>query len=50
MVELLGMQIGCCLVPIITWPINQSFPIKDGWTFLSKLANLQGVDLTSFRI
>ena len=32
-VELLGMQIGCCSVPIVTWPINPSFLIKDGWTF-----------------
>ena len=32
-VEFPGMQIGCCLVPIVTWAINPSFLIKDGWTF-----------------
>ena len=35
-VEFPGMQIGCCLVPIVTWPINPSFLIKDAWTFLAK--------------
>ena len=42
MVELLGMQIAQCLVPIVTWPINPSFPRIDGWTFLAKQANLLG--------
>ena len=32
-VELPGMQIGCYLVPIVTWPISPSLPIKDGWAF-----------------
>ena len=32
-VELPGMQIGCCLMPIVTWPINPSLLIKDGWIF-----------------
>ena len=32
-VEFLGMQIGCCLLPIVTWPISPSFLRKDGWTF-----------------
>ena len=34
-VELPGMQIGCCLFPIVTWPINLSLPIKDGQAFFS---------------
>ena len=38
MVELLGMQIGYCLVPIVTWPINPSFQIKDGWTLFSQVS------------
>ena len=38
MVELLGMQIGCCLVLIVTWHINQSFLIKDGGTFFSQVS------------
>ena len=32
-VELPGMQIGCCSMPIVTWPINPSLPIKDGRAF-----------------
>ena len=32
-VEFLGIQIGCCLLPIVTWPINPSFLRKDGWAF-----------------
>ena len=36
-VEFPGMQIGCCLVPIVTWPIIPSFLIKDGWTFFSQV-------------
>ena len=38
MVEFVGMQIGCCLVPIVTWPINPSFLIKDGWAFFSQVS------------
>ena len=34
MEEFPGMQIGCCLMPMVTWPINPSFLIKDGWAFL----------------
>ena len=34
-VELLGIQIGCCLFPTVTWPINPSLPIKDGKAFFS---------------
>ena len=43
MVELPGMKIGCCLLPIVTWHINPSFLIKDG-------ADLLGVDLISFTV
>ena len=38
MVEFQGMQIGCCLVPIVTWPINPSLPIKDVWAFFSQVS------------
>ena len=31
-VAFLGMQIGC-LLPIVTWPISKSLPIKDGQAF-----------------
>ena len=42
-VELLDVQIGCCLLPIVTWPINPSLPIKDGLAFfLVKSANFLG--------
>ena len=37
MVEFPKLQIGCCLLPIVTWPISPSFLRKDGWTsFLAK--------------
>ena len=49
-VELPGMQIGCCLVPIVTWPISPSLPIKDGWAyFLDNSANFLG-DLSSLSV
>ena len=42
-VQLLDIQIGCCLVPIVTWPINSSLPIKDGQTlFLDSSADFLG--------
>ena len=28
--EFLGMQIGCCLLPIVTWLVSPSFLRKDG--------------------
>ena len=31
--EFLRIQIGCCLLPIVTWPISPSFLMKDGWIF-----------------
>ena len=31
-VEFPGIQIGCCLLPIVTWHMNPSFLRKDGWT------------------
>ena len=49
-VELVGMQIGCCLVPIVTWPINPSFLIIDGQAFLAKSADFLGVDLVSLSV
>ena len=39
MVELPGMQIGCCLVPIFTWSISPSFLLKMVGFFLAKWAN-----------
>ena len=28
--EFLGIQIGCCLLPTVTWPISPSFLMKGG--------------------
>ena len=41
-VEFLGMEIGCCLLPIVTWPISPSFLRKDGWTFFSQVSQFTG--------
>ena len=42
-VAFLGMQIGCCLLPTVTWAISPSLPIKDGQAFcLVMSANFLG--------
>ena len=41
-VEFPGIQIGCCLLPIVTWPINPSFLRKDHLTFFSEVSRSPG--------